>query len=262
MSATSPASYLELLRAFRRFELESALRVLPADRGAMCEIGGGDGFQAALLAKAGYEVHSFDVSPSSKRLQLHPVRPCDGVNLPLPDESVDFVFSSNVLEHVTDLDALFAEQLRILKPGGLALHIMPNHLWRLLTSITHYPYLLKRALLGASTFSHAGTGSRRRKPADYLRRILAAPPHGTGRSALAELYTFSPACWKKRIANSGFTLEHCFGAGLCYSGNALLARMPLQWRLWLGSHVGSVSTIYILRKPKPGGRGTDEGSPQ
>lgn len=262
MPVKSPASYLELLRAYRRLELESVLRVLPESRGAVCEIGGGDGFQAALLANAGYEVHSFDVSPSPESLQLHPVQPCDGVNLPLPDESVDFVFSSNVLEHVTDLDALFAEQLRILKPGGLATHIMPNHLWRLLTSITHYPYLLKRTLLGAPTFSHAGTGSRRRKPADYLRRILAAPPHGTGRSALAELYTFSPACWKKRIANSGFVLERCFGAGLCYSGNALFASMPLPWRHWLGSRAGSVSTVYMLRKPKRDERETDEGLPQ
>lgn len=256
----SPAAHLDLLRTFRRFELESVLGSLAEEgRGMACEIGGGDGFQAALLKKAGYEVRSFDVDPSPEHMQLHPVLPCDGVNLPLADESVDLVFSSNVLEHVADLDALLAEQWRILKPGGLAAHVVPNPLWRLLTSITHYPWLVKRALLHSPAFSHAGAGTRKRTIADTLRRILAAPPHGTGRSALAELYTFSPVCWKRRLAHSGLVLERRFGAGLFYSGNALIARMPFSWRRWLGSHGGSVSTVYLLRKPAKDRRETDEG---
>jgi ubiquinone/menaquinone biosynthesis C-methylase UbiE len=43
-----------------------------------------------------------------------------GRNLPLRDASFDFVSMGFALRHVTDLDALFAEFRRVLKPGGIA----------------------------------------------------------------------------------------------------------------------------------------------
>jgi len=50
--------------------------------------------------------------------------PADARHFDLPDSSIDAVLSSNVLEHVAaaDLARLHAEALRILKPGGLAVH--------------------------------------------------------------------------------------------------------------------------------------------
>lgn len=41
--------------------------------------------------------------------------------VPLPDQSVDVVFSSQVLEHVVDVDRYLAECHRILKPNGVLL---------------------------------------------------------------------------------------------------------------------------------------------
>lgn len=41
--------------------------------------------------------------------------------LPVPDNSVDAVFSTNTLEHVMDLDQAFSEIYRVLKPGGVCL---------------------------------------------------------------------------------------------------------------------------------------------
>lgn len=242
------SSHLELLRTFRRFELEAALPFLPA-QGVLCELGGGDGFQASLLSEAGYQVRSFDTSPASADQRVHDVEAYDGMHIPLPDESVDGVFSSSVMEHVDDLDSLLSEQWRILKTEGVAVHVIPNQLWRCVTSITHYPWLLKRALFRQPAFSHAGTRSDEpRSPAWYLSRILAAPPHGNGNSALAELFTFAPAWWKKRLVRPGLEMERCIGTGLFYSGNALLPRIPFSWRQWIGSNVGSVCTIYVLRK--------------
>lgn len=50
--------------------------------------------------------------------------PGDARHLDLPPSSVDSVLSSNVLEHVSagDLVALHTEALRVLRPGGLAVH--------------------------------------------------------------------------------------------------------------------------------------------
>jgi SAM-dependent methyltransferase len=41
---------------------------------------------------------------------------------PLPDTSVDIIYSCAVLEHVHDLDLCFAEMNRVLKPGGIMYH--------------------------------------------------------------------------------------------------------------------------------------------
>lgn len=48
--------------------------------------------------------------------------PQDAADLPLPDDSLDVVFSCSVLEHVSDLDAVLREQRRVLKPGGSCFH--------------------------------------------------------------------------------------------------------------------------------------------
>ena len=44
----------------------------------------------------------------------------DAAMLPLSDNSVNFLFSYNTLEHVLQIEAAFAEIVRVLKPGGHA----------------------------------------------------------------------------------------------------------------------------------------------
>lgn len=48
----------------------------------------------------------------------------DGVHLPLPDASVDIIYSKSVLEHVREPQQLFQELRRISKPGAIHLHIV------------------------------------------------------------------------------------------------------------------------------------------
>ena len=43
-------------------------------------------------------------------------------NIPLENKSVDIIASNAVLEHVQDVEALFANMYRILKPGGIMVH--------------------------------------------------------------------------------------------------------------------------------------------
>ena len=91
----------------------------------------------------------------------------DARRLPLPDESVDFVFSNQVIEHVRDevWDAYFEEEFRVLKPGGVAFHEIPHRLspydshtrsWfvHYLPRATHGPTY---RLLGRGHYNHAAT---------------------------------------------------------------------------------------------------------
>ena len=54
----------------------------------------------------------------------------NGLSLPLGDNSVDVIFSQQVLEHVEPhlLEAYYAEEGRVLKEGGFAYHQVPHRL--------------------------------------------------------------------------------------------------------------------------------------
>lgn len=53
----------------------------------------------------------------------------DGTTIPLPDASVDFAISFEVLEHVIDERHSLAELYRVLKPGAKLAMSVPNRWW-------------------------------------------------------------------------------------------------------------------------------------
>ena len=80
----------------------------------------------AVLA-ARYEatrVEATDLAGLLRAFRVEYVYPADARATGLPDRSIDFVCSSNVLEHVPPdvLREIHRESLRVLRPGGLAVH--------------------------------------------------------------------------------------------------------------------------------------------
>ena len=51
----------------------------------------------------------------------------DGSLLPLESNSIDFIFCSEVIEHILDTENAFSEISRVLKPGGRILITTPHH---------------------------------------------------------------------------------------------------------------------------------------
>lgn len=96
------------------------------------EIGGGNGYQASLISATGANIISIDIATPSPGIQTYfPVQIYDGRHIPFPEEEFDVIFSSNVLEHIRDLEAIFSEIRRVIKPDGLIIHILPTPTWRL-----------------------------------------------------------------------------------------------------------------------------------
>lgn len=58
-----------------------------------------------------------------RQLELTPYR------IPFDDNTFDYVFSEQVLEHVANYEESLAENWRVLKPGGFSLHVFPSR-WR------------------------------------------------------------------------------------------------------------------------------------
>jgi len=129
-----------MFQQLRLAEIDDTISLLRRYKssGDLLEIGAGTGWQSKALSDAGYRVDAIDL-PAASDISNHarnrewPIRDYDGAHIPYPDNSFDIVYSSNVLEHVVDLDTLTAEMRRVLRPGGIALHLLPNSKWRLLS---------------------------------------------------------------------------------------------------------------------------------
>lgn len=226
---------------------------LPALPGArVLEVGGGNGFQAAWLRSWGYDVVSVDVEPGRWIQRYAPVLLYDGVHLPFATGSFDAVFSSNVLEHVSRLPELLDEFKRVLKTKGVALHVLPTPVWRFWTLLTHYPYLLKRLLVGRNrelgiSEPSAGEVLRRRSVGELIRRAVIPSPHGVSNTSIEELFAFRRGAWAQRFERSGWRVEDALPTGLFYTGNLLAPGLPLGARRALARTLGSSCRAFVLR---------------
>jgi SAM-dependent methyltransferase len=116
----------------------------------------------------GYDVLDYlDLRDSSDRSRFH-IAP-DGY-IPVPDASFDFVFSDQVFEHVLNQPFAWQEIVRVLKPGGISVHVIPAK-WQIiephikvplggLRLFKRYPYYLLWAILGIRNEFQQGLPAR------------------------------------------------------------------------------------------------------
>jgi SAM-dependent methyltransferase len=251
----------ELLRRVRRYELESVRdRFAPGD--AVLELGGANGFQASIIAGWGCNVRSFDIAGRPQAAHLyHAVADYDGVHLPLPDASIDIAFSSNVLEHVRCLPALLAETRRVLKPGGIGIHILPTPAWRLWTIVAHYPFLAFTALHIRTGFVDWGDKQARQsriseRGIPYLiKRILWPGPHGEFPGALSELVAYRATHWTRALEGAGFVIQSVGPMGIYYSGYGLFPNVSTEMRCRMSRLLGSSTQLIVARNTAIPGHG-------
>jgi SAM-dependent methyltransferase len=130
---------------------------------AACGIGKGDaildagtssGSNLRLLRDLGFRNYrGLELSPEaiaiSDRKGLGPVERGDICAMPFADGSFDFVFSTDILEHVEDDNRALSEIHRVLKPGGRCLITVPAFpsLWGHHDTITHHKRRYRQAPL-------------------------------------------------------------------------------------------------------------------
>jgi SAM-dependent methyltransferase len=237
---------LETLKeTIRREELESVRRYL-APPLRILELGGGNGLQAKTLQSWGHDVTSLDVEIEEGK-PYFPVTLYDGRTLPFPPDTFDAVFSSNVLEHVTDLPGLLAEAKRVLRPAGVMIHMLPTPSWRFWSIITYYFAL--GALLSRRSRSGASASSARKKRTLFRRLIGLTFPgaHGTFPDAVSELYYYSTRSWLKTFHANGLTVEEFGPCGIFYTGHKILGFLNISARRRMARILGSGSSYYVLR---------------
>ncbi|QBQ53265.1 class I SAM-dependent methyltransferase [Nitrosococcus wardiae] len=243
------------LESIRSYELNLAMGYMP--KGArILEIGAGAGWQAKMLAEHGYWVKAIDVQ-SSRYLPytVFPVQFYDGYTIPFANDTFDIVFSSNVLEHIPHLVDFQDEIKRVLKPGGLAVHVIPTSTWRLWTSLTHYIYIvklifraLKYSIFKIFTQENFAYMTAKRLPLVRLVCIMLWPHrHGEHGGSLSELYLFSRYGWKRLFKQGGWAIKYTRYTSIFYTGNAIFHHnLSLKVRASLSCILGSSTNIFCL----------------
>lgn len=113
------------------------------------ETGCGPGFLAAKLVEKGVDLQCTEVSHTgTERTRARGVRAqrvdLDTEPLPFPDGEFEYVIANSNLEHLFFIHRHVAECLRVLRPGGTFIWMVPNighwrHRWLLLRG--RFPYL-------------------------------------------------------------------------------------------------------------------------
>jgi len=218
------------------------------------EIGAGTGQQALELQHRGFVMTAIEIADSAyASARVFPVIDYDGARIPFPERSFDVVFSSNALEHVRDLGSLHAEIRRVLKPNGLAIHVLPTHWWRFWSSLAS----------GVNTFIYLGAALRRMFPGSEDQRSVSRawyeavraggvailqPRHGERGIGFAELWLFHPRWWRKNFRRNGFELLYDRPMGLFYTGSMLFGpRISLERRAQLAQILGSSCHLFVMR---------------
>jgi SAM-dependent methyltransferase len=210
------------------------------------EIGGGTGVQADVLARVAESLESLEIEGSAYvKSGTTRVTVYDGHRLPFPDASVDVVYSSNVLEHIAHRDAFQREIMRILKPGGHAVHTMPTQWWKLRDMLETILLLVPRSVLALyrklrhQPMPHHGS---------FLEYVIGER-HGEFGNTLTEPYHFAPHTWLGHFRRLGWKVVDEHGGGLFYTGRILLAEgLPWRMRRMLARWFGSSVHVYLLQK--------------
>lgn len=254
----NPEGNRPALRAIREREVEDVLPFL-APGASVLEIGAGAGWQARIFAAHGHPIEAIDLPQSQYREAAEwPVTPYDGVHIPFPDASFDVIFSSNVLEHVERLDELMTEMRRVLKPGGIGIHLLPTSSWRIWATDSHYLLLVQRLLgrfrrarlpspKGGAPEARSGTEGR---PARGLARFFP-PPHGVRGNFVTEAFWFSRARWLAHFRRHGWRVRQCLPNRIFYTrALTMWSGVRLELLRGLSRVLGSSCMIYVV-EPEP-----------
>jgi ubiquinone/menaquinone biosynthesis C-methylase UbiE len=155
---------------YRRSKKSALVDLLPPNLGVALDVGGGSGeILRSLVGHAGSRFRAIVVVDWASSAMLGPAQSlahdprhvfveADATRLPIRDRSVDFIFNSEMIEHLlpAQSESLLAEFARVLKPGGRVLLTTPNGL--------EYRRLLQESVLSAMLLL---TG---RKPSDLPAR--------------------------------------------------------------------------------------------
>lgn len=216
----------------RTYEFRTLRTLLPevfsveSPSAVTAEIGCGFGFGSLLLLPFARHVRGFDIpvhypshavgeAENSVQVARHLASGLLGRRdltfdtawpheLPLDDASVDLIYSQYVLEHVPDIADVAREMGRVVRPGGTAVHIVPNAIDALMELARANARVPLRSLVAG--LLRRGTGGR---TALSLNGTIVPPVHSEFLTHFSEQFgVYSMERFTFPMIEAGFDVVH------------------------------------------------------
>jgi SAM-dependent methyltransferase len=219
-------------------------------------VGAGDGHMSRLLSEAGFDVLSTD--PEPRQPLEYDVRQMNAYELKCEDSAYDLVVSSNVLEHIPDLERACAEMKRILKKDGVMVHSVPTVWCNFVTMLVQPMAYFRNMYLfftGKLEIKVDKSNSRAKQVLIYIAKVLwnvlnplrliMSRGHGVSRSRIRALCIWRRSYWQRRFGEYGIKVLSVQRVPYLYSMHKLFPFKMDSLRRRLGRRYGSVD-IYVL----------------
>lgn len=173
------------------------------------------------------------------------------------DNEMDLIFSSNLIEHLSDIDSCLAECRRVIKAEGQIIHTVPNRTWKFFHLLLYYPFAIKVLLLkifsakkaaalleSVSPDTGCDSSLRPQYSKSSIKKYLLPKTHGISKSHYGEFKQWGQKRWIDIFKKNGLEISEIVRLPF-YFGWEYNFRFILK----LGNYLGmSSSTAYILRK--------------
>ncbi len=251
------------LHAIRKQEIAIVFSMLNNRRFAKgLELGAGDGYQTTYLTTRCDEFVSsdlnFDRLKQEYRVEGASYKKLDADNLAgvFPDRSFDFIFSSNMLEHLGNRESFLRETHRMLTDDGIAVHIVPGRWMKVSYLFLFYPHLCtvildrligvfkgKKVLRGKhNAFENNINTIAPRKT--WFQKIFLPSIHGNYVSHRSEFVSWGKHKWFDMFTVHNFSVAG-YAKGPVFSGYGFGVRFLQKWLGRLGM---TSEHIFLLKK--------------
>lgn len=197
------------------------------------ELGAGDGFQSDFVSEYVEKLIVTDINPERLKKQnteSREYRICDAekVSNVFKNQTFDFIFSSNLLEHLPNPLEALKNMHKILKDGGVVIHIIPSPFWKICHLFFYIPNILVQAIeiifkknriaifsKKMRNFRGLNEGSKSSNEYDNNVKAIKAPrrtffqmlmpaPHGVSSNNIKEFYALTRKRWKEEFQKANF----------------------------------------------------------
>lgn len=120
MQVQEAAHYDSVTAYFRRIFNDLGI----AQNARLLDFGCGYGLHLRSYLAAGFDAYGCDITPYREDERIRMIE--TPYRIPYEDGLFDVVVSTSVLEHAQNTEEVFREIRRVLKPGGLAVHLFPT----------------------------------------------------------------------------------------------------------------------------------------
>jgi SAM-dependent methyltransferase len=171
-----------------------------------------------------------------------------------------------MLYHAVELDQMLAEIRRVLRPGGMAIHVLPSASWRFWTTLAHYPNLVRKLLTRPSKLPGPSVAARKERlprdsdwapqprsmlhglsPLSRARLLLTVRPLGPSSDVFVEWSSFRKRRWKAAYLAAGFCEVKTLRGPLFYTGHLMAPGLPFGLRSLIAVTLGPASFAWIMR---------------